>query len=175
MVKIAVILADGFEDLEALTPVDLFRRCDNCICTTVAVNNINTTSSHGVSVLADTTVYNVNLNCYDALVIPGGMPGATNIANCSLVVNALKNFLEGDKLVGAICASPAVVLANNRLVDGKKVTCYPAPAFIKMMDCCTYTANDVEIDGNLVTANGPRSAFKFALLLCEKLGLTPKF
>ena len=97
MKKIAVILADGFEDLEALTPVDLIRRCDDCICTTVGVNSGNVTSSHGVSVLADTTVYNVNFNAYDAIILPGGMPGAKNIASCSLVMQAVKCFLDNGK------------------------------------------------------------------------------
>ena len=175
MIKIAVILADGFEDLEALTPVDLFRRCDNVLCTTVAVNNNNAISSHGVKVVADTTVYNVNFDSYDAIILPGGMPGATNIASCSLVMKAVENFIKNGKLIGAICASPAVVLANNGLINGKRATCYPAPAFIDMMKVCSYTASDVEICDNLVTANGPKSAFKFALALCEYLGISPKF
>ena len=175
MKKIAVILADGFEDLEALTPVDLFRRCENVLGTTVAVNNINTVSSHGVTVIADTTVYNVNFNSYDAIILPGGMPGATNIAGCSLVMKAVENFLKSGKLVGAICASPAVVLANNGLIDGMSATCYPTPAFIDMMKSCDYTATDIEVYDNLITANGPKSAFKFALELCKYLDINPKF
>jgi 4-methyl-5(b-hydroxyethyl)-thiazole monophosphate biosynthesis len=175
LIKIAVFFADGSEDLEALTPVDLLRRCDGVEVTTVSVCQKEITTSHGVKILADKLVSEIDLNSFDGYVIPGGMPGATNISTCEKVVDAIKNAQEKRKLVSAICASPAVVLAGNGLFKGKNITCYPAPVFVEGLKDYNYTAKDVEADGNLITANGPRSAFEFSKAVCKYLGLTIKF
>ena len=175
MVKIAVFFADGTEELEGITPVDLLKRCEGAFVDTVSVCGKSITTSHGVLITPDKTVDEVDLLSYDALVIPGGMPGATNIAACKKVSEAIENAEKSGKLVAAICASPAVVLASQGFFRGKKLTCYPAPAFIEMLKNNDYTAADVEVDGNLITANGPKSAFMFAKAICEYLNLTPKF
>ena len=83
-------------------------------------------------------------------------------------------MIKDYKLVSAICASPAVVLANRCLLNGKKATCYPAEQFIKALGDL-YTGADVEVDGNLITANGPKSAMKFSLEICRYLAVEPKF
>ena len=175
MIKVAVFLADGTEDLEGLTPVDLLRRCDGVTVTTISVCEKVIETSHGVKIVADKTVDEVDLLSFDALVIPGGMPGATNIAKCEKAVSAIKNAEKLGKLVAAICASPAVVLAGNNTFKGRKITCYPAPVFVEMLKGYEYTAKDVEVDGNLITANGPKSAFEFSKSVCKYLNLTPKF
>ena len=172
--RVAVIIANGSEEIEAITPIDVFRRTD-AVCDIVSVAELTVTCSHNVKVRADKLIGEVSLSDYDAIVIPGGMPGATNIANCRHVIDGLKVAITKGKVVGAICASPAVVLACNGLLDGVKATCYPAPDFIKMMEKSVYTATDVEVDKNVITANGPRSALAFSLELCKRLGLTPKF
>ncbi len=174
MVKVAVLIANGTEEIEALTPVDVLRRA-GVACDLVSVSGDYPIGSHGIMVKADKTVEQVDFNEYLAIVIPGGMPGATNIADNSKVINALKNATQKNKVVAAICASPAVVLASNGLIGGKTATCYPAEAFIEMMSIANYTGADVEVDGNVITANGPKSAMKFALAICEKLGVDPKF
>ncbi len=175
MIKIAVFFADGTEELEGITPLDLLRRCEGVDVDSVSVCGKSVTTSHGVIITPDKMVDEVDLLSYDALVIPGGMPGATNIAACNLVSEAIENAEKSGKLIAAICASPAVVLANQRFFKGKKLTCYPAPAFIEMLKNNDYTAADVEVDGNLITANGPKSAFSFAKAICEYFNLTPKF
>ena len=174
MVKVAVLIANGTEEIEALTPVDVLRRA-GVECDLVSVSGDYPIGSHGITVKADKTVERVDFNEYSAIVIPGGMPGATNIEKNEKAMDAIKIATTANKLVAAICASPAVVLANNRLIDGKIATCYPAEAFIKMMNHARYTGADVEVDGNIITANGPKSAMKFALAICEKLGVNPKF
>lgn len=175
MIKVAVIFANGTEEIEALTPVDVVRRCENAICDIVSVNGEFPKGSHGIAVKADKLSEQVNFDDYQALVIPGGMPGAVNIANDKDVSRALKNAFNDGKVVASICASPAVVLADKGLIKGKKATCYPAPIFIdKMKDCC-FTSVDVEVDGKLITANGPKSAMPFALEICKALGINPKF
>ena len=173
MKKVAVIFAFGTEEIEALIPVDVLRR-SGAECDIVAVGGEYPTSSHGVTVKADKLVEEVDFNDYDALVIPGGMPGATNIAACEKVIIAAKEMLDSGKVVASICASPAVVLANACGVKNRKVTCYPADDFIKMLSNCEYTAKNVTVDGNLVTANGPKAAFDFAFAICKALDLQPK-
>ena len=175
MKKIAVVLANGCEELEALTPVDVLRRADGVICDTFSIGADTVTGSHGIVIKGDKRIETLDIDEYDGIVIPGGMPGATNIATCPKAITALQGAFTDGKLVASICASPAVVLANNGLIDGKRATCYPAPVFKEMMKPCTWTGSDVELDGNLITANGPKSAFKFALAICEYLGVKPKF
>ena len=173
MKNIAVILADGMEELEALTPVDVLRRASATV-DTISIKDKIVTSSHGVGVVADKTLGDINLDLYDAIILPGGMPGAKNISENQTVVSAVKRALEQKRLVGAICASPAVILAKHSLLDGYTATCYPASDFINAVGE-RYLEQDVVTSKNLITANGPKSAFKFALAICEYLNLTPKF
>lgn len=173
MKKIAVIFANGTEEIEALTPVDVLRRAGVEV-EIVSVSGKTPVGSHDIQIVTDKLVSEVDFSSYDGIVIPGGMPGAINIANDDAVVDALEEMIRDNKLVASICASPAVVLANHDLLNGKKATCYPAPEFIKALGN-SYTGLEVEVDGNLITANGPKSAMKFALQICDYLGLTPKF
>ena len=173
MIKVAVILANGFEELEALTPVDVLRRA-NAQVDTISIFEKVATSSHSVGVVADKLISEVCLDDYDVIVLPGGMPGAKNISENSAVVNAVKKALKENRLVCAICASPAVVLANHGLLEGYTATCYPAPDFINAIGD-KYVSQNVCTSDNLITANGPKSAFEFALAICQKLNLTPKF
>lgn len=172
--KVAVIIANGTEELEALTPIDVLRRA-GVIVETISVSGEFVNCSHNVIIKADKCVKDANLSEFDGIVIPGGMPGATNISECKKVISSIKTLLEENKLVASICASPAVVLSKHNLIDGKSVTCYPAPDFIKMLNNCKYQENNVVVDGNLITANGPKSAFDFSLAICDFLGVTPKF
>ena len=173
MKKIAVVFANGTEEIEALAPVDVLRR-SGAECDIVSINGQFPIGSHNITVKADKVVEEVDFDLYDGIVIPGGMPGATNIAGCEKVVQALKKAYGEGKIVASICASPAVVLANTGIVDGKKITCFPAQVFVDMLCNCTYTAQSVTVDGNLITANGPKSAFDFSFAICESLGLEPK-
>ena len=171
--KIAVLFANGTEEIEGLTPVDVLRRA-GVECEIVSVSGLNPVGSHGIEIKADKTIEQVDLAGYDGVVIPGGMPGAVNIASNKKVVDGIRDLLEKEKLVSAICASPAVVLAENGLLNDKRATCYPAPQFIKALGE-NYTAKDVESDKNLITANGPKSALAFSLEICNFLGVVPKF
>lgn len=174
MLKIAVLVADGSEEIETLTPVDVFRRCEGVECDLISVSGKKPTCSHGVRLVADKELTAVNLTDYDAVIIPGGMPGATNIAKEQTVISALKKMRDNGKLIASICASPAVVLAGNNLLGEQKATCYPAPAFVQTLGD-NYTGSDVEISDGLITANGPKSALKFALAVCQALEISPKF
>ena len=172
MKKIAVIFGDGTEELEALTPVDVLRRA-GAQCDIISISGQAPVGSHGIKVVSDKVVEDVDFCDYDAIVLPGGMPGATHISKNQKVISAVKDFMSKDKLVCAICASPAVVLAGNGILGSISATCYPAPDFISMIE--NYTGEDVTVCGNVITANGPKSAFKFSLRICESLGIVPKF
>jgi len=172
IMKIAVLIANGSEEIETLTPVDVLRRT-SAVCDLVSVGEKTVSCSHGVSVLADFTVDEVNFDEYDAIVIPGGMPGAVNIAKCEKAVKGIEKALGSGRLVSAICASPAVVIANNDLLGEKKATCFPAEDFISALGN-SYTGESVCVSENLITANGPKSALEFAFAICEYLKLTPK-
>lgn len=173
MKKIAVLFADGTEELEGLTPVDLLRRA-GAFCDIVSVGKEFLTGSHNIVVKADKKVNEINFCDYDAVIVPGGMPGAVNIASNSNAVEFIKYLRKNGRLVASICASPAVVLAKNNLLFEDKATCYPAPQFVKEMGE-NYVQTEVQISSNLITANGPKSAFKFALEIIKYLGLDIKF
>ena len=168
MKKIAVLFSNGTEELEALTPVDVLRRA-GADCDIVSICGNYPVGSHNITVKADRLVEDVVFDVYDCIVIPGGMPGATKISENNYAMNGVKKAIKQNKVIASICASPAVVLASNRLIDGKKATCYPAESFIQMMNVADYTGADVQVDGNLITANGPKSAFKFSLEIINYL------
>lgn len=172
MKKIAVVFADGTEEIEALTPVDVLRRA-GAVCDIVSVSGKTPVGSHGITVKADKLASFLDMSDYDGIVIPGGIPGAVNISRDRYVIRAIENAIKDGKLVAAICASPAVVLAEHGFIGGK-ATCYPAENFIAMLGE-NYTGADVEINKNVITANGPKSAMKFSEEICVYFGLKPKF
>ena len=174
MKKVALIVADGTEELEAITPVDVLRRA-GAQCDIVSVSGEYVTTSHNVIIKADKTIKEVALEKYDALIIPGGIPGAGNIAKTPAVIKAVIELNEKGKLLAAICAAPAVVLGAIRILDGKKVTCYPSEYFLGYLKNAEYTGAEVEVCDNIITADGPTSAFKFSLAICKYLGIEPKF
>jgi putative intracellular protease/amidase len=105
-----------------------------------------------------------------------GLPGAQIIADNDNALKMIKTAVADGKMVAGICAAPALALAANGFVNGKNITCYPAKAFIDAINkCANYTGKDVEVDGNFITANGPRSAMIFSIAICEYLRVTPKF
>ncbi len=170
--KVAVIVANGTEEIEALTVVDVVRR-SSAKCDIIGLQK-SVIGSHNIKIESDIVIENVDLLSYDALVIPGGMPGAVNIANENKVINALKTLYINNKLICAICAAPAVVFAKNKIATDKKMTCYPASEFINLIGE-NYLEKPVVVDKNVITANGPKSAIDFALTICSTLNLQPKF
>jgi len=173
MNRIAVLFSNGTEEIEALTPVDVLRR-GGAECDIVSICGEYPVGFHRITVKADKLIENIDLGEYDAIVIPGGMPGARYISENEKAVNGIKKALIENKLVAAICASPAVVLGAHGLIGDNKVTCYPAEDFISVLGK-NYTASDVMVSKNIITANGPKSAMKFAIEICKYLGLNPKF
>ena len=167
--KVLVILADGFEEVEALAPIDVLRRSGAFV--TVAGlkperGNL-VRGAHDVWVRCDVELWDVREDRFDAIVLPGGMPGALNLHK-SEVVNSmvLDTYKRGD-LVCAICASPAFVLAPIGILDGKKATCYPGCE--EKYSHLNFCGERVVRDGNVITGAGPGTALEFGLLISEAL------
>ena len=127
MKKVCVFFANGFEEVEALTPVDYMRRAGLDVITVSCNTDKAVTGSHGVTILADTTAQEIGEGTFDmdAVVIPGGMPGAKNVANCPLAIDTITKINEKKGIVAAICAATVVVLGKNGELKGKKYTFYP--------------------------------------------------
>jgi 4-methyl-5(b-hydroxyethyl)-thiazole monophosphate biosynthesis len=167
MKKVYVFLADGFEDVEALIPVDVLRR-GGVDVTTVSISDFPlVTSAHGVNIEADMMFEQGDFTDADLVFLPGGMPGAKNLFEHKGVCKVVVDQFAAGKKVAAICAAPGVVLGQLGILEGKKATCYPG--FEQMLDGATYTADLVTVDGNITTAEGPAAAFPFAYELLAQL------
>ncbi len=163
--RVLTYLAEGFEEAEAIIPVDLFRRAGFDVTVSSIDDEKAVRSSHGVNVIADKTMGETEGEDYDIVFLPGGMPGALNLSQ-SIGVNMRIIKMAGQgKIVSAICASPAVVLANAGLLDGKKATCFPGTE--KYTDKKDFLADGVVVDGNIVTAKSASFAFDLALAVIE--------
>ena len=164
MSKVAVILANGFEEIEALTVVDVMRRA-NITCHMVGFED-KVTGSHAIQVLAD-RVFDGNLSEYDMIVLPGGMPGAAHLRDNEQLVSELQRFEETDKKVAAICAAP-IALNRAGLLEGRNFTCYDGVQ--EQIADGHYHKETVVVDGNIITSRGPATALAFAYHLVETLG-----
>ncbi len=162
---IALLLADGFEEVEAITPADFLRRAGVEV-RLVGIGGSVVTGGHGIAVTADTTIDEIS-EIPDGIIVPGGMPGAENVAASEKALELIRNTFDAGKLVAAICAAPAVVLQKAGVLTGRKVTCYPG--FESRLDGCDFSAERVVIDGNLITSRGPGTAAEFAVKLVETL------
>ena len=170
MSKVAVILADGFEEIEALTVVDVLRRA-KIECDTISINKIEVTGAHNISVKADSIISD-KLKEYDLIVLPGGMPGSTNLRDNNKVIEIVKYFSENNKLIGAICAAP-IVLAKADVIDGRTITSYPG--YEEELSKANYISDKIVVeDGNIITSRGPATALEFSYKLLEKLGVSYK-
>ena len=166
MAKVYMFLANGSEEIESLIPVDVFRRGG------VEVKTVSTTGSefvemsHGVTLKADLKFEDADFADADLLMLPGGLPGATNLNEHEGVRKALTEQFTKGKLVSAICAAP-LVFGSLGIVKGKRATCYPG--FEKYLDGAEYTHELCTVDGNVVTGEGPAATLPYAYTLLEML------
>lgn len=166
MSKALVALADGFELCEALMAVDLLRRAHIDVQTIAVGDSLSVRSSNSVTVIADEFAADVDFDSFDALILPGGIPGANNLAESPVISEQCRCFAEG-RLLAAICASPAVVLSPLGLLKGRRATAYPG--FDSQMDCLEATGNKVVIDGSIITGQALGAAEEFALAIISRL------
>jgi len=162
---IYVFLADGFEELEAIAPIDLLRRAQLPVCV-VGVTGQTVRGSHGLCFGTDSQGQDLDFGDVEAVVLPGGLPGATNLDESPLVARCLAAAKERGAILGAICAAP-LVLGHKGLLRGKRATCFPG--FEGELLGAEYTGAPVERDGQVITARGAGVALDFALTLVEAL------
>lgn len=164
MAKVYEFLANGFEEVEALAPVDILRRGGMDVKTVSITGDNFVETSHGITIKTDLKFEDItDFGDVDAMLLPGGLPGATNLNKHSGLRAALLAQYERGKYVAAICAAP-LVLGSIGILKGKRATCYPG--FEKRMTGATYTEEMVTIDGNIITGKGPGAslAFGYAIL-----------
>lgn len=166
MKKILLLLAEGFEEVEALTVVDYLRRMDIVVDTCSITGENKVEGAHKIIVESDKILDEIyGAKDYDGLVIPGGMPGSTNLRDNDRVIELVKEFNKDEKLIAAICAGP-IVLEKANILEGKMVTSYPG--FEDELSGI-YKEDLVVQDKNVITARGPAVAVYFALKIIENL------
>lgn len=170
MTTAAVLFAEGFEEIEAISIVDVLRRAEfNVIAAGIADSTV--AGAHQLDVGMDCLLADVQAEQLDAVVLPGGLPGAENLRDAPAVLELLRAVAASGKVVAAICAAPIALHAAG-LLDGKRVTCYPS--FEAQMPAANYTGARVEVDGKIVTGAGPGAAIEFALELVAQLASPDK-
>lgn len=162
MKKAIVFLANGFEEMEALGTVDILRRGGIEVTTVSITSDPVVIGAHHIPVTADTTLDNAILNDVDALILPGGMPGASNLNNSEAVKEALLGQYREGRIVAAICAAP-MVLGGLGLLKGRNATCYPG--FEPKLIGANVTGEAVEVSDNVITGKGPGLVMNFGLAL----------
>lgn len=160
-----VFLADGFEEIEALAPVDILRR-GGVDVKTVGVGGNRISGSHKIPVLCDLSDSELNLAGIEAIVLPGGVPGTVNLENSPAVKSAIEYAAENGKLIGAICAAPSI-LGKAGLLRGKRATCFPG--FEKYLDGALVCDLPAVRDGNIITSRGAGAALEFGFYLLAAL------
>lgn len=163
---IYVFLAEGFEEVEAVTPIDMLRRCGKNVVT-VGVNDNIIVSSHGLPVVTDTVSQEVVINNdVEMIIFPGGMPGTINLEKNSVVQSAIDYCVKNNKFIAAICAAPSI-LGHKGLLDGKNATCYTG--FETQLGTASVSDAPVVRDGNIITARGAGVALEFSFALVKAL------
>ena len=152
-----VFLANGFEECEALAPVDILRRADIAV-KTVGVGGKTIIGSHGISVNCDTDNLNLTTDGLEGIILPGGMPGTLNLEKDDTVQKFIDYSACNNLLICAICAAPSI-LGHKNLLNGKTATCFPG--FEKELLGATLSPDPVVRDGNIITAHGAGAAFDF--------------
>lgn len=166
MIRVLIPVADGSEEIETVCIADTLVRAGAKI-TLASVRDISVTASRGIKLTADKVLSDCLDDEYDAIIIPGGIPGAEYIGNHQGFVEMLRKHYGEGKLVGAICAAPAVVLKKNDILRTQKATCHPN--FSDHLINQDYVKERVVVDDNLITSQAPGTAIEFALAVVEAL------
>ncbi len=165
MAKVCVLLANGFEEIEAITIIDVLRRAGIEVAA-VGLSPGAVKGSHGVQVEADRDLAAAAGETWDMVILPGGLPGATNLRDDPRVQELLRRQASQGKKIGAICAAP-IALGKAGLLKGKKATCYPG--FQDQLAGASFQETGVVRDGNIITSRGPGTAMEFALQIAGDL------
>jgi len=160
-------LAEGFEEIEAITVIDLLRRAEIEVETVSLRGRLNVTGSHGIELIADIVFEDAVYDHCDMIILPGGGRGCENLAAHDGLRDKLYSFANTGRKIAAICAAPSVVLGPLGILDGKKATCYPD--MDDGMEGATPCMDDVVVDGNIITSRAAGTTIPFALAIIENL------
>ena len=166
MNKVAIFLADGFEEIEGLTVVDIVRRAGVEIDTISINGRLEVNGSHGIQVKADKILADINKDEYTMLVLPGGKVGTENLEACDELIDMIGNFYGAGKYIAAICAAPSI-FAHRGYLMGRKATSHPSFESHLEEGGATVTHSPVEIDSGIITGQGMGASIDFALTIVE--------
>ena len=167
MKRAAIVLTTGFEEIEAIVPMDILRRAGVEVDIVGVLGNV-ATGSHDLTISTDKELLAVKNELYDIVILPGGMPGAKFLKDHQEVQNFVKNHYDAGKLIAANCAAP-IAIENSDALKNRTYTCYPG--FEKQINDGTYTGDFVHYDGRVITGSGPAAAFEFSYIIVEALGI----
>ena len=165
MKRAAIVLTTGFEEIEAIVPMDILRRVGVEVDIVGVLGNV-ATGSHDLTISTDKELLAVKNELYDIVILPGGMPGAKFLKDHQEVQNFVKNHYDAGKLIAANCAAP-IAIENSGALKNRTYTCYPG--FEKQINDGTYTGDFVHQDGRVITGSGPAAAFEFSYIIVEAL------
>lgn len=160
-----IILANGFEEIEAVAVIDILRRAEVNL-TIAGLDSLSITSARNLKITTDITLSELQDSLFDIIILPGGEPGTTHLENSPLVTELLIKHAKANKLLAAICAAPRV-LEKTGLLTNKKITCFPKT--IEKMKTSLYQPNSVVIDDKIITSQGAGTSLEFAYAIVEKL------
>lgn len=166
MKKVAIFFAEGFEEIEALTVVDMCRRAGIDIDMVSVTESLEVTGTHHIPVIVDKELEEIDFEEYDMLVLPGGWPGTPNLEKSFELMKQVKIFGETKKWVAAICAAPSI-LGHLGLLKGKKACCYPG--FEEHLEGAHVTFDRHQVDGNIITGRGMGCAIDFSVAIIDAL------
>lgn len=162
-----IAVADGVEDLECVTLIDVLRRADIEVLVASIEERRMITCARGTRLTADTMLVDVLAQDFDLIVLPGGLPGAQRLADFQPLAERVRKQAKAGELFAAICAAPALALQNYGVLRQRRMTCYPALS--DRLSGCSFVDEAVVVDGNCITSQGPATALAFALTLVEQL------
>ena len=166
MKRVALYLATGFEEIEAFTTVDILRRADVQVDLIALGTNLEVVGAHGIKVIADILIEGITQGGYDMMVLPGGVPGTTNLDQSEILKKQIIDFNSKGKYIGAICAAP-LIIGKMGFLENREATCYPGVETDLLG--AIYKELAVVVDGNFITSRGVGTAIEFALKLVELL------
>lgn len=166
-IRALIAVADGVEDLETVTLIDVLRRAEVEVVVASIENRRMFTCARGSRMTADAMLIDVLAQDFDLIALPGGMPGAQHLADHAPLAEKVQAQAKAGKLFAAICAAPALALQGYGVLKQRRMTCYPA--FSDRLSGCTFVDQPVVVDGNCITSQGPATALEFALTLVEQL------
>lgn len=167
---VCIILTDGFEEVEAIYPADIFKRLGLNIIL-AGLNKTNICGTHGINIQTSLTIKDIDVSDFDALMLPGGLPGTTNMLESAQLLDLVKKSYQNNKIIAAICAAPTI-LHKAGITQNKTTTGYPSCENLITNNDFKFSGNMVEVSQNIITAIGMGQAAPFAFAIAKSLGIS---